>query len=168
MRSAHMLASSLLAASVAATQSSGEELSTRERVEMVAKMATSFATFAGGDENAVALIESLREGVAVNLSFPAARPQDLPSVIPIAPPTGPMDWSDVRMALMLARDALMANGVLRPNGEQLQAALLGGEVAVPGDRLVRFRGVLQMRAEGFNWGRVASERFQRRPVVRIE
>ena len=166
MRSAQILAGSLLAAMAPA--GAADDVGVREHVAIVSTIAASFAALAGGDENAVSLVESLREGVAVNLSYPGANPQDLPRVVPIEPPTGRMDWSDVRMALMLTRDALTSVGVLRPSGEQLHAALLGGEVAVPGERLVNFKGVLRMRADGRNWGAVASERFQRSAITRIE
>ena len=170
MRSAQVLASSLLAAigSISGAQSEVDERAMREHVYMVAKIASGFVAFAGCEENAIALVESLREGVGVNLSYPGATPHDVPIVVPIEPPTGPMDWHDVRMALMLARDALTAYGVLRPSSDQLQAALLGGEVAVPGARTVAFRGVLHLRAEGRTWGQVASERYQRREVSRVE
>lgn len=170
MRSAQMLAGSMLAAmaSIDATQANADYRSMREHVTMVATIASRFVALAGCEDNAVALVESLREGAPVNLSYAGANPDDVPWVVAIEPPTGAMDWNDVRMALILARDALMAVGVLRPSGEQLQAVLLGGEVAVPGARVVNFRGVLRMRADGDGWGRIASERFQRPAVTRIE
>jgi len=170
MRSAQVLASSLLAAmgSLGAAQSDGDERAMREHVYMVAKIASGFVSFAGSEENAIALVESLRKGVAVNLGYPGPTPEEPPIVVPFEPPTSPMDWHDVRMSLMLARDALTGYGVLRPSGRQLHAALVGGEVAVPGARTVAFTGVLRMRADGQSWGRIASERFQRREVSRVE
>jgi len=170
MRSAQMLAGTLLAAmnSLAGPAANAADLSTREQLTMVAKIASGFAAFAGGEDNAVALVYSLREGAAVQLVYPGADKQDLPRVLAIEPPTGPMEWHDVRMALMLGRDALMAVGVLRPGAAQLHAALLGGDAMVPGGRVVSFRGVLRMRADGLNWGRIASERFQRAAVARVE
>jgi hypothetical protein len=68
------------------------------------------------------------------------------------------------MALMLARDALQRYGILHPTCEQLRAALTGDEVTAPDGKLVTLRGVLNMRAEGMNWGRIAAERF-RRPEI---
>jgi hypothetical protein len=170
MRSAQMLAGSLLAAvaPLGVSPANGDERSVREHVTMVAKIASGFMALAGSDENAVALVESLREGVAVQLTYPGAHPEDLPKVVAIETPTPPMDWSDVRMALMLARDALAGVGVLRPSGELLHAVLMGGDAVVPSGRVVAFKGVLQMRADGLNWGRIASERFQRPAVARIE
>jgi hypothetical protein len=169
MRSAQRLAGSLLAAvqSNAALRETVDHESVREYVTNVAKIAAGFAAFAGSDENAVALVESLRNGTTVELAYPLAGTDPEPKSVTIAPPTGPMEWHDVRMCLMLARDALTGFGVLRPSGEQVQASLLGGEVPVPGIRVVAFKGVLRMRADGSNWGRIASERYQRAPVSRL-
>ena len=134
----------------------------------VARIAAGIRVLAGSDENAVALVTSVREGADAGLVYPTVGADPEPRVLAFSPPTGPMPWHDVRMALMLVRDALVSVGVLRPTGEQLHAALLGGEVDVPGMRVVAFRGVLRMRAEGDGWGRIASERFQRRAISRIE
>ena len=170
MRSAQVLAGSLLAAMapMAGSQPNVDDRSVREHVRMVAKIASGFMTLAGSDENAVALVESLREGAAVQLTYASPNPDDLPKVLGFEIPTAPMAWNDIRMALMLTRDALIGVGISRPSGEQLHAALLGGEVVAPSGRVVGFKGVLQMRADGHNWGRIASERFQRAAVMRIE
>jgi hypothetical protein len=140
----------------------------REHAASVNKIAAGFTSLAGSQDNAFALVASLREGIPVDLVYPLGGTDPEPKVIAFALPTGPMEWHDVRMALMLTRDALVAYGILRPTGEQLQAALLGGEVPVPGIRLAGFRGVLRRRADGLNWGQIASERFQRPAVTRIE
>ena len=166
MKNVNRLASSLLAA--IGSMSDGGGVARRERVARVASIAAGFAALAGGEENAVALVESLHEGVAVPLTYPAAHPGDAPRMVVIDVPTAPMDWHDVRMSLILARNALMGVGVLRPSGEQLHAALMGAEVAVPGGRRVSFQGVLSMRAGGLHWGRIASEGFQRTEVSRID
>jgi hypothetical protein len=169
MRTVQRLAGALLAAAEAANAAdeSVDELAMREHVANVAQIAMGFAGFAGSDENAVALVESLRGGWTVELYYPTAGTDPEPRVLVITPPTGPLEWHDVRMCMMLARDALTAVGVLRPSGEQVRAALLGGEVPVPGIRLVAFRGVLRMRADGCSWGQIASVRYERAPVSRI-
>jgi hypothetical protein len=171
MRSAHVLAGSLLAAMapLASAQSQGDERAAREYAATVTKIAAGFVAFAGSGDNAVALVESLREGVPVNLTYARTDTEgELPNVVTIEPPTAPMEWNDVRMALMLARDAMIGIGISRPTGEQLHAVMLGGEIITPAGKPVAFRGVLQMRAEGLNWGRIASERYQRPAVARIE
>ena len=163
-----MLAGSWLASESAGPTQGITDTGTREEVMSVARIALGFRALAGSDENAVALVASLREGVTATLAYPTSGTDPEPNMIDFDPPTAPMDWHDVRMALMLARDALTGVGVLRPTGEQLHAVLLGGEALVPGGRVVGFRGVLRMRADGDGWGRIASERFQRRAVTRIE
>ncbi|MDQ3027807.1 MAG: hypothetical protein M3R58_15060 [Pseudomonadota bacterium] len=171
MRSAHLLAGSILAAMapLAASQSNGDEQFLKQYAVTVAKVAAGFVNLAGSEDNAVALVEALYHAQPVQLVWPSVMPESsLPSIITIEPPTAPMDWDDVRLALILARDALASVGILRPAGEQLRAAFMGGEFVAPSGRLVGLRGVLQMRADGFNWGRIASERFQRPAVARIE
>ena len=171
MRSAHLLAGSILAAMapLAASQTNGDEQWLREYAATVAKVAAGFVNLAGSEDNAVALVEALYHGQPVQLVWPSAATEaSLPAVTTIEPPTVPMDWDDVRLALILARDALASVGIVRPAGEQLRAVFMGGEFVAPSGRRVGFRGVLQMRSEGFNWGRIASERFQRPAVARIE
>jgi len=128
------------------------------------KIASGFVNLAGSEDNILALVHALREGIAVRLVYPEPASSATPEVTVIDPPTGRMSWNDVRMALMLARDALARYGISHPTGEQLQAVLTGGDVTLPSGRIVPFRGVLQMRAVGMNWGGIAAERY-RRPEV---
>lgn len=170
MRSAHVLAGSLLAAMapMATAQDPLDEQLAREHAQNVAKIAAGFVNFAGSEDNAVALVASLHEGAPVKLNYADPDAGALPVVLPIEPPTGPMEWADVRMALMLARDALLGIGISRPSGEQLQAVLMGGQAEGRNGRRAGFRGVLRMRAEGLSWTRIASERYQRPAVARME
>lgn len=140
--------------------------SAQEDLDPVAlQIASGFANLAGTAEDVLALVHAVHEGVPVRLTSTAeAKPQDVPEITLIEPPTGKMSWNDVKMALMLTRDALQRFGITRPTGEQLQAVLTGGELAADGKN-VTLRGVLQMRAEGMNWGRIAAERFRRAQVV---
>jgi len=167
-----MLAGSLLAALApvaAQSQSNLDDPAARNHALVVANIAAGFRTLAGSSENAEALVAALREGQPVRLVSPDVEVgESLPCVTLIEPPTAPMSWNDVKMALMLTRDALMGAGVTRPTHAQLHAALLGGVVSPRGRRPVNFRGVLVMRAEGMNWGRVAAVRFQRPTVARID
>src|SRR5512143_2695796 len=45
-----------------------------------------------------------------------------------APPTKPMGWGNVSHALALAQFALAQQGITSPTGDQLQAALIGGDI----------------------------------------
>jgi hypothetical protein len=126
------------------------------------KTAAGFVTFAGSELNILALVCALREGLPVRLVSAASQDSSaVPQGVLIDPATGPMSWNDVKMALMLARDALRRYGVSRPSLQQLRAVLMGGEATTPNGKIVTFRGVLRMRAEGLNWGAIAAERYRR-------
>ena len=159
----------MLVGSLLAAQSTLDESAERNHALVVANIAAGFRTLAGSTENARALVEALRKGRAVRL---LASDVDtcgvMPSMTLVELPTEPMKWNDVKMALMLTRDALMGAGITRPTHSQVQAALLGGVVVPRGRRPVNLRGVLTMRAEGMNWGRIAAVRYQRAVVGRVE
>lgn len=126
------------------------------------KIAAGFVSFAGSEENILALACALHEGVVVRLvSAIALDSSGAPQTVLVEPGTGPMSWNDVRMALMLARDALRRYGISRPTLGQLRAVLVGGEATTPNGRVAIFRGVLRMRADGLNWGAIAAERYRR-------
>ncbi len=126
------------------------------------KVASGFVALAGSDDNIVALVRAIHEGVAVRLvSVSESQPSAVPEGVVIEPPTGKMGWNDVKMALMLARDALRHHNIARPTLEQLRSVLVGGDITTPAGGVATFRGVLQMRADGFNWGAIAAERYRR-------
>ena len=75
------------------------------------------------------------------------------------PPTRPMGYGNVRIALLLAREQLAQAGITQPTPEQLAAALMGGTVTNgtgATSTTTDFPGVLQMRADGMGWGRIAN------------
>jgi len=125
------------------------------------KMASGFAALAGSQDNALVLVQALHDGTPARLCLGDEASPALPDFLVIDSPTGPMGWHDVRMALMLARDALRRHLVYHPTREQLQAVLLGGEIHTRTGKSVGLRGVLRMRAEGLNWGAIAAERYRR-------
>lgn len=84
----------------------------------------------------------------------------------ITPPTGKMGWGNVFISLALAKTALANAGITDPTAEQLQAALTGGDVTLADGSTVTMKGVLEMRAEGMGWGRIAqAEGTKLGPVV---
>ena len=126
------------------------------------KTAAGFVAFAGSEQNILALVYALREGLPVRLvSATSPDSSGVPQGVLIEPASGPMSWNDVKMALMLARDALRRYGISKPSLPQLQAVLMGGEVTAPNGKIAACRGVLRMRAEGLNWGAIAAERYRR-------
>lgn len=115
-----------------------------------ARLAARFQHLAGTEENAMALVLALRSGSTMRL-VAAERASGLPEMLALELPTPPMSWNDVRVTLLNVQDQLVRAGLLRPTLEQLQAALLGGDiVALDGD-VMMLRGVLQLRAEGLSW-----------------
>jgi hypothetical protein len=126
------------------------------------RLASSFVKLAGSRDNILALLYALHEGMAVHLVSPVDPGTDfMPEIVVIEPPTGQMSWNDVKLSLMLARDALQAYDIVRPTLVQLHAVLLGGDIVTPAGPTVTLPGVLQMRADGIHWGRIAAERYRR-------
>jgi hypothetical protein len=114
-----------------------------------------FSGFAGSDDNARSLVTGLRRGGDITLVSAPGQP---PETVNFTPATRPMGYGNVRIALSLARVQLAQNGITQPTPDQLRAALAGGVVANgtgnPGST-TRLQGVLQMRADGMGWGRIA-------------
>jgi len=103
--------------------------------EMANSIARRYIALAGTRENAVALALSLRNGDRVMLVQ-----DDGGSRVPVTTvfelPTRRMQWEDVGLCLALTEDSLAHDGVYRPDGEQLEDALLR---------------VLQLLADGLEW-----------------
>jgi hypothetical protein len=121
------------------------------------RLVADFSTFAGSDANARSLVKGLRQGSEINL---AAGARAGPAT-QFTPPTRPMDFGNVRIALVLAREQLAQFGITRPNPAQLKAVLIGGGVASRTNERVAtpvlLPGVLQMRAGGMGWQPIASK-----------
>ena len=120
------------------------------------RIAVRFTQLAGSEENALALVLALRNGVAVQLvRGPEGEGDALPEVVALEVPTAPMSWNDVRVSLLHAQDILVHAGLTRPDLEELHAALLGGVVHTAEGRAVTLRGVLNMRVDGLTWVDIA-------------
>ncbi len=102
----------------------------------------------GSRENAEALVEGLRSG-----SETVLRDDDTTHVW-FRPPTGPLGYGNVSVALSLAQTSLSVQGVFEPSAQQIVAALVGGEILVD-DKAAALEGVLALRAQGLRWGEVA-------------
>jgi hypothetical protein len=117
-------------------------------------VAMRFVQLAGSEDNALALVLALRQGVPVQL-VTEREGGALPETLAVMLPTGPMPWSDVRIALLHAQDMLLRAGLTRPTPAALQAALVGGDIVGLDGATMPFRGVLQMRADGLGWVEIA-------------
>jgi hypothetical protein len=123
---------------------------------IAAKIAGQYVNLAGSEDNALALVQALREGSSVMLTSPDEAGTRTLDVTTIDVPTGRMAWSDVKFALVIAQDRLYRAGIAHPTGEQLQAALTGGDLKRPDGIVVSMKGILQMRAAGMGWKQIAA------------
>jgi len=121
------------------------------------RLVADFSDFAGSDPNARSVVVGLRQGSEIALATVSGRAGPATQ---FTPPTRPMDYGNIRIALVLAREQLAQFGIARPNPAQLKAALVGGGVASRTNERVAtpvlLPGVLQMRAGGMGWQAIAS------------
>lgn len=114
------------------------------------KIAADFEMFAGSKENSTALVTGLRSGSEITLT------QEGEPSATFTPATKPMGYGNVSTSLALAKHQLALQGITEPTPEQLQTALNGGTITINGET-VEYQGVLQMRADGMGWGRIAQQ-----------
>jgi len=158
----------LLAAGIAAAQNTagtGDQVITSfptsatspGQVRVADKFAAPFVTLAGSRENAVALATALRAGSTATLTYTSIAADGTPTTttVLIQPQTKPMGWGNVSHSLALAQFALNQAGISNPSGAQLKVALEGGSFTTADGQTVAFAGVLQQRADGMGWGRIA-------------
>lgn len=141
----------------AATSASGGHTAAIEEPE--ARIVSSYSDFAGSHANAQSLVAGLRHGREITLTAPAKGGQP-GTATRFTAPTRPLDYGDVRIALALARAQLTQLGIDRPTPAQIKAVLAGGGIAtrLSGQATTPFLlpGVLQLRAGGTGWTRIAN------------
>lgn len=123
------------------------------------KLVSEFTPLAGSKENATSLVNGLRTGSAVTLTSPAtgggsATATSTNGSTTFTPPTKPMGYGNVRIALSLAQTQLANQGVTQPTSQQLQTSLMGSGTSTTGG--TTSQGILQMRASGMGWGQIAN------------
>jgi len=112
------------------------------------RLVDTFTAFAGSTANAQSLVEGLRSGTPISLVDPSN------VTTSFSPPTKPMGWGNVKIALALAQAELTAAGITNPTPTDIEAALNGGTV-VNGTTTTAFTGVLTLRASDMGWGQIA-------------
>jgi hypothetical protein len=132
-----------LAASLAASLAfaSSAMAATAPQTE-ASRLATQYSEFAGGQSNAEALVAGLRSGTPVTLVTNGA---DRSVSLAGFTPTGPMSFGAIHNALSNAQRSLTRVGISHPSAEQIQAALIGGEVMGSSGKLVAMRGTVGAR-----------------------
>jgi hypothetical protein len=132
-----------LAAALAATIAfAASAMAATAREADASRLANHYSEWAGGQSNADALIAGLRNGAPVTLVTNGA---DRSASIAGFTPSSPMSYGAVDTALSSAQRSLARLGINRPNAEQIQAALIGGEVSTSSGALVAVRGSVSAR-----------------------
>ncbi len=127
----------------------------------VAKLSGQYSTWAGSGENSASLINGLRNGTVITLQpspILGGTTTSPAETVTFTPPTQNMGWGNVTKALSLAQADLSAMGINNPTPQQLQAALMGGEITVTQGttaQTTHLDGILTMRSQGMGWGEIA-------------
>jgi hypothetical protein len=88
------------------------------------KLSSQYATWAGGQSNADALVTGMQNGTTVML---VTRQENTRSLAGFTPDSK-MSTEEIAAALAQAKATLASMGVKQPTADQIQAALIGGEV----------------------------------------
>lgn len=128
--------------------------STQDSNKVTTKFASDFATFAGSQENAEAMITGLRNGTPITLSGSTTGTGGTTSST-ITPPTKPMGYGETYISMSLAKAQLASYGITEPTADELQAAMTGGTITTSTGETVQLDGVLTQRADGMGWGQIA-------------
>lgn len=130
---------------------------------VTSKLVGQFSSFTGSTENANALVNGLRTGSSITLTSPATAPAgttgggvtSLPTSTTFTSPTKPMGYGNVKIAMSLAQADLASQGITNPTPQQLQGSLMGTNSTSNGVT-TQTQGILQMRADGMGWGKIAN------------
>jgi hypothetical protein len=136
---------------------------TRSEGAVTERISSDFSAFAGSTTNSDALVTGLRNGTEVSLTTTDAK--GVTTSTTFTPPTGKMGYGNVYTSLALAKQQLVGVGITEPTAAQLQAALVGGTVTTPTGQTT-LTGVLELRAQGMGWGKIAqSYGYKLGPVI---
>ena len=106
------------------------------------RISSQYSEWAGGRSNAEALVAGLRNGAPITLVTNGAnRSVSLAGFTPIAS----MSYGNVNTALANAQRSLARAGITKPTAEQIQAALIGGEVTTASGATTLVKGSVAPR-----------------------
>jgi len=109
------------------------------------RLSNQYAGWAGGKSNADNLVGGMRSGSSITL---VTRSNGRSVSLAGFTPSRAMTYGEIRTALSGAQQNLARMGVAQPNAEQIQAALIGGEVVGSSGKLVAMRGSVGARGAG--------------------
>ena len=143
---------STLAASLAASLAfAANAMAAVSHATEASRLATQYSAWAGGTSNAESLVAGLRNGAPITIV--TNRGAGRVSIAGFTP-TASMSYGGVDSALSSARHSLARMGITHPTAEQIQAALIGGEVVTASGGTTVLKGAVV--AKGDTSGRVAS------------
>ncbi|HEX4782679.1 MAG TPA: hypothetical protein VH301_18115 [Usitatibacter sp.] len=117
------------------------------------RLSSEYAEWAGGHSNAESLVAGLRNGAPVTI---VTNGRDRSVSIAGFTPASAMSYGGVSSALSGAQHSLSRLGITKPNAEQIQAALIGGEIRTASGATTVMKGSVVARGNTPN--RVASSR----------
>jgi hypothetical protein len=117
------------------------------------ELISKFTTFAGSTTNAQSLVNGLRSGSSVTLQPTTTTTPPTPAAT-FTPPTNPMGFGNINIALSLAKSELASQGITQPTPLQIETALLGGSLTTASGS-TSLPGVLTLRSSGQGWGEIA-------------
>ena len=120
-----------------------------------ARLASQNSTWLGGRSNAEAVINALRTGNSVTLVTQG--PNNTKSIAGFTAQTT-LTTAQIGAALSSAKSTLARMGIRQPSAEQIQAALIGGEITPAGGKPKLVQGSVALRAEPTPVAAVASSK----------
>lgn len=105
------------------------------------RLSSQYASWAGGKSNADALVNGLSTGSTIVLVTRSNNTRSLAGFTP----QGPLSADEIAAALSAARSTLSGMGIRQPTADQIQAALIGGEIALPNGRTRLVQGAVVLR-----------------------
>ena len=102
-----------------------------------ASLSSRYSDWAGGKTNAEALVSGLIRGSSIAL---VTRGPDRTVSLAGFTAAAPLSYSEAESALAGARRRLDGLGIARPSAEQIQAALIGGDITTPSGATVMIEG----------------------------
>ena len=138
MTRTHAIAASL----AAALAIGGHALAAPAPASDAARLSSQYSEWAGGRSNADSLVAGLRNGAPIALVTNG--PSHSVSIAGFTP-SGSMSYGSVGAALSSAQRSLARIGVTQPTAEQIQAALIGGEVTTSRGATTMVKGSIAPR-----------------------
>ena len=110
-----------------------------------ARLSSQYTAWAGSKANADALVSGLTRGSSITLV--TSGPNGSASLAGFTP-SRPMSHGEARSALASAQQSLARLGISKPTAEQIQAALIGGDVVVANGATRQVAGSIGARTAG--------------------